>query len=50
MAEWVSGTNGFEFELLGGCGEYGKSLANAQLITRNIYYLIFRVVTKMYKF
>jgi len=31
------GANGFEFELLGGCGELGKSLAKAHQITRNIY-------------
>ncbi len=31
MADWVSGPNGNEFELLGGCGEFGKSLAKAPL-------------------
>ena len=29
MADWVSGPNGLEFELLGGCGAFGKSLAKA---------------------
>ena len=33
MADWVSGPNEFEFELLGGCGKLGKSLAKAYQIT-----------------
>jgi len=31
-----SGPNGFEFELLGGCREFGKSLDIAYQTTRNI--------------
>jgi hypothetical protein len=32
-----SSPNGFEFELLGGCRAFDKSLAKAPQITRNIY-------------
>ena len=42
-----SGPNGFEFELLGGCGEFGKSLAKSQKITYKIYTGKYRLFIKM---